>query len=636
MAGLGAGRQGFGLSGIGRWRGIENLTATFALKRYLRRIALVICAAAVAQPAAAITLEQAVADLVAQHPQIQADRELVSSANQRIRAARSAFLPQFNLTADWGVENVINQGRRAVTTEPYQTGRERVGVTLTQNVYDDLLKVYQTQGAEFDKGVANATLRSSTQNAIFEGINAYIDVIRQHELFDLIRVSEQAVEQQFKLEEERLAAGAGLAVDLLLARQRLQLAKERSAIFNGNLQNSLSRYRQVFDELPEVASMVVPIPPIDLLPTTVDEAVDLAIRGSPIISSSIRTVDSTRMRQRAAASGLFPRIDVVGAANFEEDVNMAPGVRRDWSVLVQATWNLFSGFATQANMASAAFDHASGLNVLQMTSRRVEEEVRVSWQGLLTACERRFLLENAVNIALDVLDSWQRLQEAGQETAMRVLDAETEVFNAQINLASAAHDETITVYRMMLAVGKLESVALAQAASASRRDGATITLINWCRQYTELDLRAEGSFLKSTPTDVDDDPFGARGGDEDEDGDDDVFKDLFGDDDEEEDDPFESIFGDDEDGDTAPDDSVFELEDDDVSGAEESAALTGESEPAAPAGGDAIVADNTLSADSDRVLEDGAAADPLRRRRLASEEDFESDDEISRQAQSAN
>jgi hypothetical protein len=79
--------------------------------------------------------------------------------------------------------------------------------------------------------------------------------------------------------------------------------------------------------------------------------------------------------------------------------------------------------------------------------------MRLAWQGVITACERRLLLQNAVTIAQEVYDSRIRLREAGQETAINVLDAESEVFSSQINLLGATYDEKLAIYRMWLGTG---------------------------------------------------------------------------------------------------------------------------------------------------------------------------------------
>ena len=79
--------------------------------------------------------------------------------------------------------------------------------------------------------------------------------------------------------------------------------------------------------------------------------------------------------------------------------------------------------------------------------------MRLARQGVITACERRLLLQNAVTIAQEVYDPRIRLREAGQETVINVLDAESEVFSSQINLLGATYDEKLAIYRMWLGMG---------------------------------------------------------------------------------------------------------------------------------------------------------------------------------------
>ena len=113
-------------------------------------------------------------------------------------------------------------------------------------------------------------------------------MLRQLQLIDFIRSDEAAIQEQFELEDRRVRAGAGLAVDLLLARSRLQLAKERRVLFNSNLRDAFSRYRQVFGEPREPSSMVEPIPPIDLLPTDLESAIKEALARNPVVIGTAR------------------------------------------------------------------------------------------------------------------------------------------------------------------------------------------------------------------------------------------------------------------------------------------------------------------------------------------------------------
>ncbi|HEX9837429.1 MAG TPA: TolC family protein, partial [Alphaproteobacteria bacterium] len=55
----------------------------------------------------------------------------------------------------------------------------------------------------------------------------------------------------------------------------------------------------------------------------------------------------------------------------------------------------------------------------------------------------------------EVFDSRRRLRDAGRETAINVLDAQSEVFNARLNYLAATYDAQLAVFRVLGAMGLL-------------------------------------------------------------------------------------------------------------------------------------------------------------------------------------
>ena len=287
-----------------------------------------------------------------------------------------------------------------------------------------------------------------------EGTTAYINVVRQARLVDLASRNEAIIAQRLELEDERVQRGGGIAVDVLLSKTRLQLVKERRVVFEGALRDAITRYTQVFGHPPDPANMLDPALAAHLVPANLDAALVEALQRNPLVVSAGGQVDLARVRQEGARANYFPTVNLVGAYNWEEDKEGAIGTRRDASVTVQATWSLFAGFSNRAGVAEAAFGYSSSLNNERFVGRRIEEEVRLAWQGINTSCDHRLLLSNAVTIAAEVLDARSTLRDAGRETVLNVLDAESELFNAEINLISATYDEKLAVYPLSAAMGR--------------------------------------------------------------------------------------------------------------------------------------------------------------------------------------
>lgn len=411
----------------------------------------------------AASLRTELEDLVANHPLIQSNRFQVQSATQDVRASLSPLLPSLDLAADAGQERVSTPALRSTPNGPLESGTETWGLSLTQNIYDGGFRGSGRVSAKLQKDVADITLTSVRQTVMFEGITAYLDVLRQSQLLDLSGQNEENIRRQLNLEDERVRRGSGIAVDVLQAKSRLQIALERKVFVMGALEDANSRYLQVFNRPADIAAMNLPQRPTRLIPETLEDAISIALAENPAVKSSQRQIEIADQNREGIDSEYYPTIDLVVEGNYEDDFNGVPGIRRDYSAKLRANWNLFNGLGTQSRSRSAAYTYQARQSDYVQTRRKVEEQTRLAWQALLTARERVELLENAVNIAGEVFESRERLRESGRETALNVLDAENEVFNARINYTGALFDARASAYQLLLAMGRLDQV-LASAA----------------------------------------------------------------------------------------------------------------------------------------------------------------------------
>lgn len=417
-------------------------------------------------PAHGLTLEEELSRLIDEHPQIRQGEKQVESVSQDIRKAQAGFLPVLNLTTDSGVERIDDpNSRREDSENVYARNASTATLTATQNLFNGYATTTQVEIARINRDVALYTLEGTRQNTLFEGVKSYIDVLRQLRLVDLSTANEANIQNQLNLEDERVQRGSGIAVDVLQAKSRLQLSKERRVNFQGTLEDAVSRYIQIFQRAPELKNMMDPIPPIDLIPSEVETAIAVSLEENPAVSNAANAIETAERKRKLAGSEYFPQLDVVGRSNYEKNVGGSLGTQRDQSLKLRSTWNLFTGFTTDASMTQAAFDYGASKDNMIFVGRKVEEQVRISWQALITVRKRIELLENAVNIASEVFTARQQLREAGKETVLNVLDAESEVFNAQINFTAASYDERLAVYQLLLSMGRLNPAYLRLASN---------------------------------------------------------------------------------------------------------------------------------------------------------------------------
>ena len=420
--------------------------------------------AATAIPAAAASLEEELATLLLDHPSIRAATKTVESQRQEVKRVMSDFLPRVQMQSDLTYELINSPAERNAGDgqegKPSSRTAQRASLAMTQNLFNGFQTTSQVRAARLNKELAQLTLEGTRQSTVFEGITAYVNVLRQMRLIELARENEVTIQEQLSLEDERVQRGAGVAVDVLQAKSRLQVAKERRVTFEGALMDATSRFAQTFNHPPDIDTMQDPAPPIDMVPSDLERAVDSALVDNPALANSGITIEVARERQRAVRGELFPSLDMETRYSFEKNAGAVLGTRRDYTATVRATWDIFTGFSTRNLMSQAAFNYGATKDQYEFTTRKVIEQAKLSWQALMTARERVQLLENAVNIASEVFTSRQKLREAGKETVINVLDSSNEVNNAAINFTSASYDERLAVYQLLLSMGLLNPAGL--------------------------------------------------------------------------------------------------------------------------------------------------------------------------------
>jgi len=399
--------------------------------------------------------------LLRDHPQIKAGRKTAESAKQEIDVQTAAFLPQVAVTADTGIEDIDNPTTRSTGYDnDWHSRRKTAGLTVTQNLFDGYAKEAATNSARITYQTQRSTVDNTTQAVIFEAVGAYIDVLRQTKLLELSRAKEASIKEQLELEDERVKRGSGISTDVLEAKQRLQVAKDQRVSYEGTLQDSISRYSQVFNHAPDIAGLSTPKPPLDLIPADVEEAVKLAQKAHPALESADLAIELAGETKNTAYAEYLPTIDLVGSANYELNKNATIGTRRDYSIIVQASWNAFTGFSTRYKEKKAAYDYGAAQDNRLHASRKITEATRIAWQAMMTTRERLALLENAVNIAAEIFDDKTRQRDAGKETAVAVLDAEIGLFDQRINYATASFDSQQSLFVLLYAIGRLSPQGL--------------------------------------------------------------------------------------------------------------------------------------------------------------------------------
>lgn len=421
---------------------------------------LVALGAVDAPSARAQTLQEELRLLVQTHPRIEEQRAILRRAQDSVVSARGGYLPTVSATGSFGWEMTSDNATRLANTDDDILRFNTLGIEVRQNIYDGALTDNSVAAALLARDSVAFALEGTVQQVMLQGIRSYLEVLRLNELIRVSRARERTIREQLNLETERVERGAGIEVDVLQAKSRLQLAIEARVNLEGQLRRAMAEYFASFQRQPDITQMRLAPPPLQIVPPTVEEAIANARVNNPVLAGRKFLARSARYTIEAQRAGYHPTIDLVGRANHEKGVGGVREQARDGAVLVELSWQIFSGFRTDAAVESAQESMIERLAASDRTQREVERQVRQAWTKLENTRERKELLLNAVSIAQEVFTARRKLRAAGKETTLNVLDAENEVFQAEQNLIRADYDSRVAVFELGSAMGLLTPALL--------------------------------------------------------------------------------------------------------------------------------------------------------------------------------
>ena len=434
----------------------------------LKPIVLTLALAGLATGAVAKPLAVELQGLADKHPLILSAQKMVEAADESRDAARAGYFPKVNLYADGGREKIdsrsyvpvasgsemeIDSNNATSLNTSSDLNRTKLGVTIEQNLFSGKRTENNVEIANVDFQLRQSELSSTTQSTLFDGLVAYMQIARLKTLLAVAELNERTTQRQFRLEDERMQRGGGIAVDVLQARTRLQIARERKVFIEQSMRDATAVYQQIFGHAPELET----IEDVEIisasLPPSLQKAIEISLASNPQIQES--SLQSRRAQKQIGVekAGYFPSVDLVGAYTADNNVNQIER-RREASALLKLNWNVFSGNETRSRSAAALKTYESVVDREVAVVRKVEEGVRTAWNQLENGRERQELLKNAAKIASEVMEFRKKLRDAGKETAINVLDAEVEYYSVLSNMINAEFDSKIAFYRLLFVMGQ--------------------------------------------------------------------------------------------------------------------------------------------------------------------------------------
>lgn len=395
-----------------------------------------------------LTLDEALATALKNHPQLTMAKENLNGAEALTGQALANYYPQIDVAADWSKGRSFLIPLESIKTTEVNTD----AVYLRQTIYDFGRTAGAVEAARSNRSAAAETLLITRQDIALRVRSAYYLLLAAQKQVVATRETVAAREAVFRQAREFFNRGIRAKVDV--ARAEANLYAARTALIRAENNQELARVELAnamgVPSLPDRPPAEPGMAPAQLPERSQVQQEAFARR------SELKRLDALKLAATATLktvrSGYLPILSGTASVGYA-DRDFPPG-GNVWAVGLNLTLPLFSGFSTveqeKESVASLRAVEA------QHTDQKLQivRDVESAWLAVRETTARIASTEKEVAAARENQTLAMGRYQEGVGSIIEVTDAQSQALDAETANIQAVYDYHTALARLDRAVGK--------------------------------------------------------------------------------------------------------------------------------------------------------------------------------------
>ena len=390
-----------------------------------------------------LTLKDAEAVALKNHPQVQGAQFNYQVSQQLVNEARAAYFPTLNGDLTGSIANPGARIGAGYLTMSRLWDRFSPGVTLNQLIMDSGRTPNLVASSRLDSQ-ASAQTYQATQYDVLLGVNqSYYEALRAKAL---VKVAQETVaarqlltDQVTALAQSKLRSQLDVSfADVNLSQAKLMLIQSQDSVEQAfaELTRALGLSAQQAYKLVEE-----PMPPSP--PVTADDLVSQAVHNRPELAGLRLQVESADHFERAERDLKLPTVNLLavgGAIPYVKQLTTASTPVDYESAAINVEIPIFNGGLFTARREAARMKAQAARQHLRDSEEVVTRDVRIAWSNSITAYHRLDVTAEMLREATMALDLAHGRYNLGLSNIVELTQAELNQTQAEVENLNAKYD----------------------------------------------------------------------------------------------------------------------------------------------------------------------------------------------------
>jgi outer membrane protein len=387
-----------------------------------------------------------------------AARALADSAQYKAEQALALRRPSVGAS----VSTTLSQNDAPTTDLRSRTAG--AGLSAKQSLYNPV-NSRTIQQAQHQLEIAQIELQAAEQELILRVAQTYFDVLSAGDNRSTARASKTAIAEQLASAKRNFDIGTATITDAREAQARFDLASAQEiAADNDWLTKRLALDQLVGRSQVQPHPIRLPLPLTPLEPSAIDSWV-AQTTSSPSVRRAQLAMSIAELETQKAKAGHLPSVDLEGG--YQQGHSHIRGKQGSFPAnsagpTSQSTLGLtlklplFAGYAIDNRVKETLALQAQSQNILEAAQRSSAQATRAAYFSVQSLGAQIRALEAAETSTKLALEATQLGYKVGVRVNVDVLNAQTQLYTTQRDLAKARYELLLGRLKLRLACGQLD------------------------------------------------------------------------------------------------------------------------------------------------------------------------------------
>jgi multidrug efflux system outer membrane protein len=391
-------------------------------------------------------LQNLVRTAMAQNYDLRAALARINVARANLGLARAAQFPQLEASAD--------------LTSTHASGRTSNIGSVLLNLLSFELDIWGR--VRHQKNAARAELRASGEDrkaamttVVSDVATGYFSLIELDSELEIDKRTLATREESLHIIQSRQQGGLATMLDVRQAEELVYQASQTIPDTERAIEQTENLISLLLGNNPGSISRGRPLSQQEGLPAVPAGLPSSLLDRRPDIRSAEANLEAQGALVGAAKAAYFPRITLTGNLGFQtnELSNLFTGASGAWSFIPQITAPIFTAGRLKSNVKFAKAQQELALVQYQQTIQTAFREVSDALVQYRKVRESRTQQELLVTTLQDRSRLAHLRYEGGIDSLLNALDADRELFNAELSLAQTKRNELLSLVQLYKALG---------------------------------------------------------------------------------------------------------------------------------------------------------------------------------------